>query len=135
METIFGKIIAKEIPADIIYEDDTVLAFLDIQPVNHGHTLVIPKTPSADMTETDPATLAHLMEVVQKVALAQRETLGATGNNVIFNCGADGGQEVFHTHAHVVPRFPSDEAFQHPKKTPYQEGESKAVAEKLSAAL
>lgn len=131
MTTIFTKIINKEIPADIIYEDDVVVAFLDIQPVNHGHTLVIPKAPSTDATETEPETLAAIMQVAQQIAKAQKVALGATGHNLIFNCGTDAGQEVFHTHLHVVPRFPNDHAYQHPKKAPYSEGESAATAEKI----
>ena len=135
METIFSKIIAKEIPADIVYEDDIVLAFLDIKPTNHGHTLVVPKVYSADATETDEATLAHLITVGQKIAQAQRAVLGATGNNLIFNCGKDGGQEVFHTHLHVIPRFANDGVFEHAHRTTYAEGESAIVANKLVATI
>ena len=135
MDTIFTKIINKEIPADIVYEDDVVLAFLDINPTNHGHTLVVPKIPSVDATETDPDTLAHIMSVGQRVALAQRELLNATGNNFIFNCGADGGQEVFHTHLHVIPRFTDDSVFAPPRHTNYKEGESTEVAKKIKEYL
>jgi histidine triad (HIT) family protein len=133
--TIFTKIIAGEIPATTVYEDDVVLAFLDINPTNLGHTLVIPKEPSVDATETDPDILKHVMSVGQSIAKAQRAALGATGNNLIFNCGADGGQEVFHTHLHVIARFPNDQVFQSPKHTSYQTGEADIVADKLKKAL
>ncbi len=71
MTTIFSKIIAREVPADIIYEDDTVLAFLDISPIQPGHTLVIPKVPSENGIECDPDTLGHVMKVAQLIAKAQ----------------------------------------------------------------
>ena len=135
MDTIFTKIINREIPADIVYEDEVVLAFLDINPNNHGHTLVVPKEHSVDATQTDAKTLTHILSVGQRVALAQRELLHATGNNFIFNCGADGGQEVFHTHLHVVPRFKNDGVFEPPRHTSYKEGESAAVAQKIKEHL
>ena len=135
MTTIFSKIINREIPADIVYEDATVLAFLDIQPITKGHTLVIPKTASPDVLDADPETITQLMTVVQKIARTQRAVLGATGNNIIFNCGSDAGQEVFHTHAHVVPRFPADGAFAPPRHTAYEEDEATALARKLHDAL
>lgn len=134
-KTIFSKIIDGEIPCTKVYEDDTVLAFLDINPSNHGHTLVIPKVPSVDATETDPMTMSHIMTVGQRIAKAQRAALNATGNNLIFNCGTDGGQEVFHTHLHVIPRFANDEIFEPVKHTKYADGEAAIVAEKLTTAL
>lgn len=133
--TIFTKIITGEIPATKVYEDDVALAFLDINPTNQGHTLVIPKKPSIDATQTDSDTLSHIMVVGQRIARAQRSALGATGNNFIFNCGADGGQEVFHTHLHVIARFPDDQVFQTPKHTTYEPGQADTVAEQLKKAL
>lgn len=134
-KTIFVKIIDGEIPCTKVYEDEIVLAFLDINPSNIGHTLVIPKTPSIDATEASPEVLAHLMMVGQKIARAQRRVLDATGNNFIFNCGADGGQEVFHTHMHVVPRYKDDGVYKTPTHTKYAEGEAVLVAAKLTAVL
>ncbi len=135
MDTIFTKIINKEIPSDVVYEDDVVFAFLDINPNNHGHTLVVPKVQSVDATETDPDTLAHIMSVGQRVAIAQRELLNATWNNFIFNCGADGGQEVFHTHLHVIPRFKDDGVFEPAHHTSYKDGESAEVAAEIEKFL
>jgi histidine triad (HIT) family protein len=134
-ETIFSKIISGEIPATKVYEDDVVLAFLDINPSNHGHTLVIPKIFNIDATETDPITLLHIMTIGQRIAIAQRTALGATGNNLIFNCGADGGQAVFHTHLHVIPRHKDDQLFTPPKHTQYTDNEAQIVADKLRASL
>lgn len=135
MSTIFEKIISKEIPANIVYEDDIVLAFLDIKPVNLGHTLVIPKEPSVDGTETQPDTLAHIMKVAQKIAVAQKKVLGATGVNFIMNNGADAGQEVFHTHLHVMPRFANDGKVPPALRDDPSDEERQETRNKLAAAL
>lgn len=135
METIFSKIIAGDVPCTKVYEDDVVLAFLDINPTNQGHTLVIPKKHSIDATETDTDTLSHIMRVGQNIARAQRKALDATGNNFIFNCGEDGEQVVFHTHLHVIPRFKDDNVFTPAKHTSYAAEEDVEVAQKLTAAL
>jgi len=130
-ETIFSKIISGDIPCIKIYEDEIVLAFLDINPSNHGHTLVIPKIFSVDATETDPMVMSHIMTIGQRIARAQRSTLNAAGNNLIFNCGAAGGQEVFHTHLHVIPRYKDDGIFQPVKHTTYVDDEAETVAARL----
>ena len=102
-ETIFSKIVRKEIPADIVYEDEHVLAFRDIHPQAPTHVLVIPKEPIATLADVRPdhaALLGHLMVKVAEVA----EALGVaeTGYRIIVNHGADGGQEVPHLHAHLL---------------------------------
>jgi histidine triad (HIT) family protein len=101
-DTIFGKIIRKEIPADIVYEDDLVLAFRDVQPQAPVHILVIPKKPIpklADATPEDGALLGHLLLTVKKVA----EQLGLSkGYRVVINNGEDGGQTVYHLHLHIL---------------------------------
>lgn len=135
METIFTKIITREIPADIIYEDDTVLAFLDIQPINPGHTLVIPKVPSVDGTVANPDTLAHMMKVAQKIAVALKTSVGCTGINFIMNNGADAGQEVLHTHLHIVPRHKDDKAFAPPHRYEYNAFEAQDIIEKMQKHL
>lgn len=134
-ETIFSKIIQGEIPCTKVYEDDQVLAFLDINPINLGHTLVIPKKWSVDAVETDTDTLAHIMRVGQIIARAQRSELNATGNNFIFNCGADGGQEVFHTHLHVVPRYKDDGVFEPAHHTSYTKENPEDIAAKLQRSI
>lgn len=115
MTTIFSKIIDREIPAEIVYEDETVLAFLDVNPVNHGHTLVIPKKPFVNAFDGDGDTLAHMMRIGQKIAIALKESGLAEGVNFIMNNGEEAGQEVFHSHLHVVPRLKDDDAYQTPK--------------------
>lgn len=106
--TIFTKIINREIPADIIYEDDVLLAFLDINPVNYGHTLIIPKAPSVNVLDTSDEVLSAMMLLAKKVGQALMETGLAHGVNVITNAGEEAGQEVFHIHFHVIPRLRDD---------------------------
>ena len=101
-DTIFGKIIRREIPADIVYEDELALAFRDISPQAPTHILVIPKQPIpklADATEADQLLLGHLLLTAQKVA--SQEGL-ANGYRVVINTGEDGGQTVFHLHLHIL---------------------------------
>ncbi|KAA3611661.1 MAG: histidine triad nucleotide-binding protein [Planctomycetota bacterium] len=101
-ETIFSKIIAREIPADIVFEDETCLAFRDIQPQAPSHLLVIPKKPIvslADADDQDEALLGHLLRVCAKVA--EQEGL-QDGYRVVTNIGKQGGQLVLHLHLHVL---------------------------------
>ena len=134
METIFTKIINREIPAEIIYEDSTVLAFLDITPVNHGHTLVIPKAPFINVFDGDAEVLAHMMKVGQKIAKAQMTAGLADGVNFVINNGAVAGQEVFHSHLHIIPRFRED-GLHLWKGQPYPDGEMQTIASKIKTAL
>ncbi len=131
MSTIFEKIIAREIPADIIYEDDTVVAFLDIKPVHAGHALVVPKTPFTDIFTSDPKTLSHMMEVATTIGRRLKERLGADGVNLVMNNGAAAGQEVFHAHLHIIPRYEGDHAFTPPTHDPVTPEDITATAEKL----
>jgi histidine triad (HIT) family protein len=114
METIFTKIINRELPANIVYEDEQVLAFLDITPVNHGHTLVIPKKHFTNVFDADPEILAQMIKVGQKIAQALKASGLAEGVNILLNNGAAAGQEVFHSHLHVIPRHTGDNAYQKP---------------------
>lgn len=101
MSTIFSKIIAREIPADIVYEDDRALAFKDINPVAPFHVLVIPKKEIVNigsLEELDTALVGHLLRVCREVA----EEAGHSDFRVITNSGAGAGQSVFHLHFHVV---------------------------------
>ena len=102
-DTIFGKIIRKEIPAEIVYETDDVLAFRDINPIAPVHVLIIPKKPVASVahaTEEDAQLLGALMLAAAEVA--RREGLLENGYRVVTNIGSDGGQTVFHLHLHVI---------------------------------
>jgi histidine triad (HIT) family protein len=100
-ETIFSKIIKREIPASIIYEDELSLAFRDVNPQAPVHFLVIPKKPIAKLSEAtleDQSLLGHLLLVASKVAAQE----GLTGFRLVTNNGAEAGQTVFHLHIHVL---------------------------------
>lgn len=135
MQTIFSKIIAREVPAEIIYEDDHVLAFLDIAPLQPGHTLVIPKNYSENALSASPDELVHIMVVGQKIALVLKEALACDGINFLMNNGAAAGQKVFHTHLHVIPRYDDDGVYEEPIHGEYEEGEAASLAESLRAHL
>ena len=103
MSTVFSKIIAGEIPADIVYEDDLVLAFRDIAPVAPVHILIIPKReiPTVnDVTAENEAALGRLL--IAAAQIARDEGIADDGYRLIINCNAHGGQEVFHLHMHIV---------------------------------
>jgi histidine triad (HIT) family protein len=100
---IFAKILRGEIPCHKIYEDDHTLAFMDVMPQVEGHCLVIPKAPTRGLLDADPATLAHLMTTVQKVAAANVKATNADGFQIRQYNEAAGGQTVFHLHFHILP--------------------------------
>lgn len=104
MDCLFCKIIAGEIPSKLIHTDEHAVAFLDISPWQVGHTLVVPRRHSTDVLEDD-AVLAEIAPTVARVGTLLKQRLGATAVNVLANAGADAGQEVFHTHVHVIPRY------------------------------
>ncbi|MEJ6537649.1 MAG: HIT family protein [Mycobacterium sp.] len=109
MPCVFCAIVAKAAPAVRVYEDDDVLGILDIRPFSRGHTLVIPKRHSVDLTDTPVSTLATMMAVGKRIAQATRVSgLAATGNNVAINDGRSAMQSVFHIHLHVIPRRDGD---------------------------
>jgi histidine triad (HIT) family protein len=102
-DTIFGKIIRREIAADIVYEDDKVLAFKDIFPKAPVHYLVVPKQPIAtlnDATVSDQDLLGHML--LTTAELARQAGIAESGYQVKVNCNADGGQEVYHIHLHLL---------------------------------
>lgn len=105
MSTIFNKIIKKEIPAKIIYEDDDVLAFLDISQNTKGHTLVIPKEETKSLLTASPDIVSKVFVVAQKIAKDLVDIFEADGVNLLTNAGEIAGQSVFHFHVHVIPRY------------------------------
>ena len=101
---VFAKILRGEFPAYKVYEDDRVLAFLDIMPQAPGHTLVVPKTPARNVLDIAPDDLAYLIKVTQKIAKTAMSVFAADGLNIFqFNEPA-AGQTVFHLHFHIIPR-------------------------------
>jgi histidine triad (HIT) family protein len=131
MNTIFKKIIDRELPADIVYEDDTVLAFLDVHPIRKGHTLIIPKHPYVDIYDIDPVLFGHMAQVAQQIARTLMRTMKSNGINIHMNNGEAAGQDVFHAHMHVIPRFTRDEAFEISRHETYENGEAARVAAEL----
>ncbi len=107
-DCIFCKIVAGEIPSTRIYEDDHILAFMDISPIIHGHALVIPKSHHDPLIDTPDEVLGQCMAVAKRVAKAQIEALGADGINIHQANGASAGQVVPHLHFHVIPRYDDD---------------------------
>jgi len=102
---IFAKILRGELPSHRIYEDEAVVAFMDVMPQGTGHALVVPKAPSRNLLDADPETLGPLFVVVRKVAQAVKKAFAADGVTVMqFNEPAS-GQTVYHLHVHVIPRF------------------------------
>ena len=107
-DCIFCKIIKGQLPSHKVYEDEFVLAFLDIKPVNEGHTLVIPKNHHKDLLDTPSETQSKLIQAAAKIAPAILKAVGANSFNLGLNNGKESGQIVFHTHFHIMPRFDDD---------------------------
>ena len=103
-ETVFSKILRGEIPCHKVYEDDQVLAFLDINPIARGHTLVIPKEPAATLDVLSDDAAAACGRVLPRIARAVLAATGATAFNVLQNNGPDAHQAVFHVHFHIIPK-------------------------------
>jgi histidine triad (HIT) family protein len=108
MPCVFCAIVAGEAPAHRIYEDDEYVAILDIRPFTRGHTLVIPKRHTVDLTDTPPQTLAGMATVGQRIARAARTTELADATNIAINDGRPAFQSVMHIHLHVLPRREGD---------------------------
>ena len=105
---IFCKILAGEIPARTVDEDERTIAFMDIAPATRGHALVIPRAHSADLLSVEPEDLAAVALAAQRLATRAKARLGADGVNLINSCGAAAWQSVFHFHVHVIPRYSDD---------------------------
>ncbi len=103
MDCIFCKIIKGEIPCYKVYEDELVIAFLDVNPKANGHTLIIPKEHTLDLTSIDNDTLIHIMEVARKLSKVLEEKLNITGITLVQNNGTP--QEVKHFHLHLIPVY------------------------------
>ena len=134
--TLFTRIIRREVPASIVYEDEHTIAFLDIKPHNKGHTLVIPKQEVIDVLALDDATARALMHTIVKVAQAVKKATNADGVNIISNNGAAAGQVIFHTHFHIIPRYTGDGIFGGGAHTNYVSNtEQEKYAEDIKALL
>lgn len=130
-DCIFCKIVARELPAEIVTEDDWTVSFMDINPWTRGHALVIPKVHAKDLLEIDESGLAATVKAAKSLAVAAKDNLGADGVNLLNSCGAAAWQTVYHFHLHVIPRYEGD-----PLRLPGQpmrpaEGELAEVAKEL----
>lgn len=125
-DCIFCKIRDGQLPSAKIYEDGEILAFLDITPINPGHTLVIPKKHYVDIRDMPEALIGALFARAKEIATAVIAGVGADSFNIGMNNGRGAGQVVFHAHAHIMPRFPNDGHKLWPGK-PYGEGERERV--------
>jgi histidine triad (HIT) family protein len=117
-DCIFCQIIAGEIPAQIIAEDEKTVAFMDINPATRGHVLAVPRQHARDLLEIEPADLEAVARMAQRVATRMPDRLGADGVNLLNSCGRAAWQTVFHFHMHVIPRYGGD-----PLRLPWTPGE------------
>jgi histidine triad (HIT) family protein len=107
-DCLFCKIVAGELPATKVDEDEHTLAFMDINPGTRGHALVIPKAHASDLLSIEAEDLATVAQAAQRLASRMPQALGATGVNLLNACGAAAWQTVFHFHIHVIPRYDDD---------------------------
>lgn len=136
---IFCKIVKNELPGNKIYEDEDVLAFMDIQPINPGHLLIIPKKHAELISEVDDSVVAKMNVIGKKLNTALRKSgLKAEGVNFFLADGESAGQEVFHVHLHVFPRFKNDGfglKFPENYRNKTEASELKMAAEKIKSFL
>ena len=129
-DCLFCKILAGEIPATIVGEDERTVAIMDINPATRGHVLVIPRRHAADLLKIEIEDLAACAVAAQRLALLMTERLDADGVNLVNSCGREAWQTVFHFHLHVIPRYAGD-----PLRLPWtpQPGDRDAVAAAAAA--
>ncbi|MBI5022910.1 MAG: HIT family protein [Candidatus Magasanikbacteria bacterium] len=133
-DCIFCKIINGELPCVKVYEDIEIMAFLDIHPVNFGHTLIVPKAHYINISDTPTDLLGKLMVVTQKIAPAILKATGTSSFNLGVNNGAPAGQVIFHTHFHVMPRYEGD-GYKMWGSRAYAPGEMEKLGEAVKAAI
>lgn len=104
-ECVFCKIVRKEAPSSVVYEDSEVLVFMDIRPVSEGHTLVIPKQHYENIFETPEEQIAAVLKITKRISAAVKVATNADGISIVQQNGKAAGQEVFHLHVHIIPRF------------------------------
>jgi histidine triad (HIT) family protein len=107
-DCLFCKIVAGEIPATVVAEDERTVAFMDINPATRGHALVVPRDHARDLLEIGPDDLAACAIAAKRLATRAKDALGADGVNLLNACGPAAWQTVFHFHVHVIPRYADD---------------------------
>lgn len=134
-DCIFCKIVKKEIPAAVVYEDENVLSFLDIMPANKGHCLVVPKKHYEALLDIPDEELSSMIKAVKKIGKALSLSIGNGAYNIVMNNGAEAGQLVKHAHIHIIPRFKGDRlrlSWSHKK---YKDNEIDEFKEKIKKFL
>ena len=132
MDCLFCKIVSGEIPSKKIFEDDKTLAFLDIGPANHGHTLVVSKTHTKDIFETDLEDLKAVITTVKQVADRINERMDIDGMNILQNNGEKAGQIIPHIHFHVIPRKDGDKVNIAYERAKVEEAELDEIQDKIT---
>ena len=122
VDCLFCKVIKGDLPSYKIYEDEFTFAFLDIHPINRGHTLVVPKEHYANMFDAPAETFAHVMKTVHLLAPKIKQSVGSEGINIGINNDKAAGQIVYHLHVHIIPRW-GDDGHAQWHGNPYQDGE------------
>jgi histidine triad (HIT) family protein len=133
-DCIFCKIVRNEIPSSNIYTNDKVIAFLDVNPVNKGHVLIVPKDHYETLLDIPDNIVKELLVIAKKIGKSARKALKADGFNIGMNNFPAAGQVVFHAHLHIIPRFEND-GLQHWPSKKYEEGEMDQVREKIATFL
>ncbi len=130
---IFCKILAGELPGEVVQEDEHTVAFMDINPWTRGHAVVIPREHSRNLYEIPDGDLERTIVAAKRLALRMKDTLGCDGVNLLNSCEAPAWQTIFHLHVHVIPRY-EDDPLKLPGQPQQPEGdELAAVAEELRA--
>ena len=134
MDCVFCDIASKISEAEIIFENEKVIAFLDINPVNYGHALVIPKKHFDNFLTIPNDELSELTKITQYIAGSVKRALEADGFNIISNNGSSAGQSVFHFHYHIIPRYEND-FLMRPRTIEYKENEITLYSEKIKESI
>jgi histidine triad (HIT) family protein len=133
-QCIFCEILSGNSPASFTYEDDTVVAFMDVQPITHGHMLVVPRQHAVLMSDVDETAAMRSFRAARRLGSIVRGTLGATGVNLFVADGESAFQDVPHFHVHVIPRYPNDGfGLTFPER--YDQPPSRAELETIAAAI
>ena len=130
-DCLFCKVLAGEIPAQLVDEDEHTVAFMDINPWTRGHALVIPRRHSRNLYEIDQDDLAHTAAGAKRLALRMKESLGCDGVNLINSCEPAAWQTVFHFHIHVIPRYDGDPLQVPTRPQPADDADLETLAEQL----
>ncbi len=128
---VFCRIVAGEVPAEVLFANDHVVAILDINPIHYGHALIIPRTHVRDFLELDAKCYAPLLEAARTVSAALVDALNLEGYNLFSNNGRTAGQSVFHFHLHITPRYENDDIRFVLKLKKYHDGEMRQYADRI----